>query len=764
MVIGYRFFICLICFLAGYAHANTGEETVRLAATGRFDQLETLLEEEAGKRTLNTRDQHALCYAYSKTKRYNKLMPCLEQVERLVSKGDTRTRLFGLDDATPSILLMRAQALLELAQYKEAATTAGTLLKWIADEGSFDRDLEAHAMATMVLASKFTGDIAEAEKWLKKLESLSATYPLFDDCAPEKVFALARSYTALGRFDKTAQVLESDRYFKLRAFLDNLFSGATFQGLSYWMWTELPRGYLLAKARLETGRVDLAKQDLDRLLSIPAVAANGEIYWLMLYDRGRIAEMEGKLDEAIDYYKRAIEIIEQQRSSIQTEVNKIGFVANKQEVYAKLIRVAVAAGKPSEAFVASERSKSRALVDLLANHKNFGADSVEFLAKLEKTENEALVQKGLTAKIVADGGARRSTSILFKDGQERAPELASLVSVSNVSVDIIRRNLHPNETLLEFYGSGDMFFAFMVDATSVSSVMLDAKDLDADVRALRKAMDEQDQVAKPLSKKLFARLLAPLQSTIGGKDLLVVPHGILHYLPFALLHDGNDVLIAKTKLRVLPSASLAHYLQKTSDVAKNNILVFGNPDLGSANLDLPNAELEAQAIAAKLPDSQLYTRQAATETTFKSKAGEYRYLHIASHGQFNADEALKSRLLLAKSEKDDGSLTVSELYELRLRAELVVMSACQTGLAGIANGDDLVGLIRGFMYAGSKNIVASLWEVDDEATSLLMQEFYKGLAAGIHKRQALQAAQNTVRAKFEHPFYWAAFYITGDGI
>ncbi len=751
-------------FVTGLVVAGSSEETVRLAATGQFDRLETFLESESTTRSLGTRDQHALCYAYSKTKRYNKLMPCLDQVERLVAKGDTRTRLFGLDDATPSVGLMRADALLELGQYKEAATAADGVLKWITAEDSFDRDLEAHAMATMVIASKLTGDMVDAEKWLKKLESLSVNYPLFDDYAPEKVFALARSYMALGHYDKVAQVLEGDRYFKLRAFLDNLFSGATFQGTSYWMWTELPRGYLLAKARLETRRFDLAKQDLDRLLAIPVVSANGEIYWLMLFDRGRIAEHEGKLDEAIEYYRRAIEVIERQRSSINTEINKIGFVADKQVVYAHLIQVSVKAGKSSEAFVTAERSKSRALVDLLAAQKNFGADAVEIVEGYDKAESDALVQRGLGSDEAAQGGARNRMARKIADIRGSHPTLASLITVPTVSVESIRSNLLPNETLVEFYGSGDNYFAFVVDATSVSSIAIDGRGLEAEVRGLRKAMDEQDETAIEQSKKLYTRLLAPLGAKIAGRDILVVPHGILHYLPFASLHDGTDVLIANTNLRILPSASLTHYLHRKTALARDQILIFGNPDLGNPDWDLPNAELEAKAIAAKIRGSQLFTRQAASETTFKDMASKFRFLHIASHGQFNANQALKSRLMLAKSDKDDGSLTVSELYELRLGAELVVLSACQTGLAGIANGDDLVGLTRGFLYAGSKNIVASLWEVDDEATSILMQEFYKDVAAGIDKRKALRAAQNKVRNQYEHPFFWAAFYLTGSGV
>jgi CHAT domain-containing protein len=125
---------------------------------------------------------------------------------------------------------------------------------------------------------------------------------------------------------------------------------------------------------------------------------------------------------------------------------------------------------------------------------------------------------------------------------------------------------------------------------------------------------------------------------------------------------------------------------------------------------------------------------------------------------------MSSRLLLANTGKEDGSLTVSELYSIHLDADLVTMSACETGLGKIFNGDDLVGLTRGFLYAGSSNVVASLWQVDDLATSELMKRFYINMKNNMPKRDALRQAQLDTRKEFPHPLYWAAFFLTGLGI
>src|SRR5262249_35281129 len=141
---------------------------------------------------------------------------------------------------------------------------------------------------------------------------------------------------------------------------------------------------------------------------------------------------------------------------------------------------------------------------------------------------------------------------------------------------------------------------------------------------------------------------------------------------------------------------------------------------------------------------------------------DFHSIHTASHGDFDAERPLASSLLLAPDGTDDGRLTVSDLYSMRIGADLVTLSACETGLGRIANGDDVVGLTRGFLYAGTRTIVASLWQVEDRSTGDLMIAFYRSLAKGLSKRDALAAAQIEELGKQPHPFYWAAFQLTGS--
>ncbi len=157
-------------------------------------------------------------------------------------------------------------------------------------------------------------------------------------------------------------------------------------------------------------------------------------------------------------------------------------------------------------------------------------------------------------------------------------------------------------------------------------------------------------------------------------------------------------------------------------------------------------------------------REKASKESVNMQASQYAYLHFATHGTFDARSPRSSGLLLAVRPEagnlQEGMLTVDDLYSLDLNAELVTMSACETALADVQSGDDLIGLTRGFLYAGAKNIVASLWQVDDAATEQLMVQFYKNMATS-SKAEALRRAQLSIRVKYPHPFYWAAFQLNG---
>jgi CHAT domain-containing protein len=300
----------------------------------------------------------------------------------------------------------------------------------------------------------------------------------------------------------------------------------------------------------------------------------------------------------------------------------------------------------------------------------------------------------------------------------------------------------------------------VLNGVTVKGFRLSAKGLDEEVRSFRDAIERRDPNAAERGRSLYDRLIRPLAGEIHGTKLTISPHGVLHYLPFVALSDGDQYLLDRYSVRLTPSAGTLVYIKTDRPTKAGKLLALGNPDLGNARFDLPNAQIEAVNVAALFPESRALVRADASKTAIRQLGNGFSILHFATHGKFNADDPLSSGLYLAKGNEPDGVLTVSDLYTLRWDADLITLSACETGLGKVASGDDVIGLTRGFLYAGARSIVASLWEVDDAATEQLMVSFYRDLETH-DKREALRLAQIETRKTYPNPMYWAAFQIVG---
>ncbi|MGB0387397.1 MAG: CHAT domain-containing protein [Ardenticatenaceae bacterium] len=305
-------------------------------------------------------------------------------------------------------------------------------------------------------------------------------------------------------------------------------------------------------------------------------------------------------------------------------------------------------------------------------------------------------------------------------------------------------------------------------------------------------------------RQLYDLLIAPLSDALAGYTrLIIVPHGALHYLPFHALCDDDSYLLEKYEISYLPSANLLrHYalpqqLSSAKSAAKPAVpeLVEGLPlppppprsppnagggvsggqgrepgalvAFGYSNEgQLPYAKQEAESIA-KIMGGQAFVEEEASLAKLREIATTSRVLHLATHGDFRADNPIFSGLTL-----HDGQLTTLDTFNLRLSASLVTLSACQTGRSVIGGGDELLGLTRAFLYAGAASLLLSLWRAYDHSTSLLMELFYRNLAQGHTKGSALRQAQrqfihqagqpsSNIPATYAHPYYWAPFFLVG---
>jgi CHAT domain-containing protein len=524
---------------------------------------------------------------------------------------------------------------------------------------------------------------------------------------------------------------------------------------------DVSNALLYAQSLGRVGRIDDSAAMLDTLLALPEIRAMGNLYWVALYERALIALKKNQREEGIRLLTESVESIESVRSTISFEAAKIGFAGDKQTVYAALIGALAQHGDWQPAFLFVERAKARALVDLLAQRRDLGPPQSADEKVRELFANAAAVDSSVG--FASSDGAVRGIK-LVADSRDAlgsvAPEAASLISVQKVGIAEIASRMSPDESLVDYYVQGEDLYAFVLNGQSITGIKLSAKGLDGDVRAFREAIDRRDGRAKETGRALHDRLMRPLLTDLKGKKLVIAPHGVLHYLPFTALWDGEGYLVDQFSLRLIPSASALVYLRTGQPKKLGKLLALGNPDLGSRALDLPNAQVEAVTIAAMFPDSRALVRAEASKSAVKELANGFSILHFATHGKFDANTPLSSGLYLAKGREPDGVLTVSDLYSLRWDVDLVTLSACETGLGKVAKGDDVIGLTRGFLYAGARSIVASLWEVDDAATAHLMESFYRNLA-NTDKREALRLAQVETRQQYPEPWFWAAFNILG---
>ncbi len=753
-------------------------ERERLAASARYEEARQITEaqiKETGR--ASSAKLTVLCVSYAGLKRYDKLFACCDLLDENIRRGDksstdldelarTSPILGGMTKSkfadNPEVLgditylphVLRAEAYIDLAQYPKAVEEAKKAYFFV------DRSVQIRILGTLGLAFALNGETKSALQMADRLNGLKIINPVMK---ASRNFITAKIYVALGDFSKAlAAIQQTDP--TGHVMLADLFFGAMIHGESLAVYEEIPRKFMLSKCLMETGNLGEARDGYDALLNTPQTRDNGEIYWMILFDRGRIAEKEGKFKDAVDFYTRAVEVIEQQRSTINTESNKIGFVGDKQALYFNLVQVLYHEKQYEKAFEYVERAKSRALVDLLAAKKDFAVRDGDknairnALAMNDSAEVEAVIQDASL-----DKSKSRSVQVRVREELKgKAPELASLVTVTSPSIAELRTYLPKDEALVEYYYRDRDMYAFVLSGGRLAAVKLDSRGLTDDVQEFRKCLEDPGSNRfMESARRLYDRLFRPIESPLNGKHLTIVPHGALHYLPFNALHDGSGFLIDRYSIRVMPSASAMKYLAGKKVNKTGDILVFGNPDLGDPRLDLAFAEKEAVDVAKSKAKSRVLLRKEATVGAFIKEAGNFSYIHFATHGQFDSSRPLKSALLLAPEQGSNGMLTADRLYSLELNADLVTLSACETGLSKIASGDDLVGLTRGFLYAGSSSIVASLWKVDDLATSQLMGRFYRELDE-TNKREALRTAQLETRKNYAHPYYWASFQLTGN--
>jgi CHAT domain-containing protein len=341
------------------------------------------------------------------------------------------------------------------------------------------------------------------------------------------------------------------------------------------------------------------------------------------------------------------------------------------------------------------------------------------------------------------------------------------MTVEPLTLPEVQALLGPQTSLLEYFVGGGSTLIWVVHRDSLHAFRLriGEDELNRRVSRFRELIASRGRTEelRQVALDLYRALLAPAFPSGLPRELIIVPHRVLHYLPFqAVMSTPDRYLVQDSLLYYLSSASLMQFTREKAQAVTPGALAVGNPDLGDPTLDLFYAEREVREVGRLFPEATVLVRKEATKAQTRRYMDGESLIHLATHADLDGKDPLGSALRLRPEGNDTGRLEVQEVFGLDLHASLVILSACDTSLGRLTEGDEVVGLTRAFIYAGTPSVISTLWMVDDRASYELMRAFYGNLRAGRDKGEALREAQLATLHKYPHPYYWAAYQLTGE--
>lgn len=582
----------------------------------------------------------------------------------------------------------------------------------------------------------------------------------------------------------------------------------------------------LARGRHHLAVDDLAsaQQAFEQVLTISDKGGGPPLKWEALHCLGNLAERGGDTDDALAYYRRAIGNIERMRDDLYVEAFRAGFLADKLDVFADLAMLYVRLGDPHEAFIIVDRAKSRLLAERLVSRLDdriaaLGAvedpqllETVDRLADtlrgLERLYRQARLDETRERGELWSLAPNRQTLNAVRRLEEEALELsreleqdqplsyplglapASLGKEGDTHpVEELRSRLAKQaaeastpQILLQYHVARENTWVFVVNNTGILTHLKLASlaEVEAAQRRFSAAVERALGLALGYGSEVLTRYVSsllvdvdlrlvdlydlavrPLEAYLPkGSSLIVSPDGPLHSVPFHALRRDGEYLVERYTVSYTPSATVLA-LSARGATNRRHMLVIG---CAGDHLDRITAEVEA--VASLFPEAEVLRGPEATTSGLLQKAPRCRILHLAAHARFRSDKAMLSSFSFA-----DRRLTLAEISRMRLDADLVTLSACETG-RGRRYGADLISLASGFLGAGARSLLVSLWRVDDESTARFMSAFYRSLRSGKGRAASVRAAQLELitlglecpetYARYRHPAYWAPFVLIGE--
>jgi CHAT domain-containing protein len=538
-------------------------------------------------------------------------------------------------------------------------------------------------------------------------------------------------------------------------------------------------------------RVPDAASRADENLKL-AQQASGEIefadaQWRVAFLQGMVAQNAGRSAEAIGFYTQSVAKLDRLRAGLPQQEQRQTFMDDDavQDLYQRLIGLLTTDGREAEAWEYLERGKARSFLEGLQGRRFRPASPEARGGELEKVEKQIV---DLRVQLAPDNdfalrGSGKEPALLqtelqnlearFTTARQDAALLSSRaaqpLSLRPIGFAELRKALPPHAALVEYAVLDGSLTAFIASKTGVAQIHWTAntKTLGAKIWQLRNLMSKAGTEAAldPLLQEISATLVAPVQKALpaGTTRLLIVPAQALHYIPFqALLLPDGRAMVEQYTISYLPSGSALQFLKTGESHGKADLYLGA---LGNVSVDgmvsLPGTLQETAGIEKLYPGSQRVVEAAFTHDSAVRALQEHDQVHFATHGLFDPIAPLFSSILTAPEAGEPSRISLYEVMDMKLRARLVVLSACETDRGKLMGGDEIAGLTRTFLLAGADTVVSSLWSVSDESTSLLMQGFYRRLKQGRPAADALRESQLEVRKQFPHPFFWAPFVETG---
>ena len=510
--------------------------------------------------------------------------------------------------------------------------------------------------------------------------------------------------------------------------------------------------------------------------------------WYCQTGLGQILLELGKREESLTYFKQAIDILEGLREKLTSSEMKRGFFENKLLAYDLTVEVLWDLGRFEEAFNYTERARARSFLDILggAMLKVKNEDEV-MIGRLQELELRIISlqdkERQERAKPIEEQNSiylEELQKILKKlqqnyfqvkdDLNHYSPEVASLVTINPLILSKVRSVLGEEIIFLDYYITGDRILIWIIEQEGIKTKEISIKDINLNkkIEEAREAFTatEEDYNYQKICEELYQILFAPVKDLIEDKTTIgIIPHRSLFYLPFQALKGEDGFLVDLYDLFYIPSASVYSYCLSKNKENKESYLGFGNPFFGEGGSPpLPFSAEEVKIVARNFPFNDVFIGKEATETKFKEICSNFDVIHLSTHGLADDQKPLFSVINLAQDEQNDGDVLAYEVFSLNLKANLVALGACETGLGKLSDAEGLVGLVRSFLYAGTPTVIASLWSVLDRPTMELFIKFFGyWKQEGMSKVEALGRAQRELAEEYGLPVAWAGFILIGDG-